>query len=111
MQHSRARSHQWMLLAETSLDTCVVCLLLSCPQIVVLDEADRLLDMGFRPAIEAIMRHLPPVSQRQSLMFSATIPTVRQRLRVLNGRQGGGDGWNMLSATMPSVPLCVYVCG
>jgi ATP-independent RNA helicase DbpA len=32
------------------------CLLL---QVLVLDEADCLLDMGFRPAIEAIMKHLP----------------------------------------------------
>lgn len=45
----------------------------------MLDEADRLLDMGFRPAIEAILRHLPPASQRQNLMFSATIPQVCSR--------------------------------
>jgi superfamily II DNA/RNA helicase len=43
-----------------------------------MDEADRLLDMGFKPAIEAILSHLPPPSQRQSLMFSATIPQVRR---------------------------------
>lgn len=39
---------------------------------VVLDEADEMLDMGFRDDIEAILACLPP--QRQTLMFSATLP-------------------------------------
>ena len=39
---------------------------------VVLDEADEMLDMGFREDIEAILACLP--QQRQTLMFSATLP-------------------------------------
>lgn len=42
--------------------------------IVVLDETDRLLDMGFRREIEKILNYLPPSTTRQTLLFSATIP-------------------------------------
>ncbi|MEY2594455.1 MAG: ATP-independent helicase DbpA [Pseudomonadota bacterium] len=40
----------------------------------VLDEADRMLDMGFADDIAAVARHLPPAAQRQTLLFSATYP-------------------------------------
>ncbi|KAI9871938.1 MAG: hypothetical protein M1823_008309, partial [Watsoniomyces obsoletus] len=54
----------------------------------VLDEADRLLDIGFAPAIAEIQSYMPPRSEkeRQTLMFSATVPKsvvslVRETLR------------------------------
>lgn len=45
---------------------------LSAIQILVLDEADRMLDMGFAPQINKILRVIP--KDRQTMLFSATIP-------------------------------------
>ena len=51
---------------------------LSKVEILVLDEADRMLDMGFMPDIRKILRVLP--ASRQNLLFSATIPNEIQKL-------------------------------
>jgi len=45
---------------------------LSAVKIVVLDEADRMLDMGFAPQVRRIAKYLP--KERQTLFFSATMP-------------------------------------
>jgi superfamily II DNA/RNA helicase len=53
-------------------------LLMSAVDYLVIDEADRMLDMGFIPDIERICKLLPP--SRQTLFFSATMPPEIQKL-------------------------------
>jgi ATP-dependent RNA helicase MSS116 len=78
-------------------------------RILILDEADQLLgtqftcftrtkvqivtpleflDMGFRPAITAMLAKLPPKSTRQTLLFSATMPKDVRAIAELSMREG-----------------------
>ena len=47
---------------------------------LILDEADRMLDMGFYDDIMKIISHLPKTDARQTLMFSATMPPKIRKL-------------------------------
>jgi ATP-dependent RNA helicase DeaD len=47
---------------------------------LVLDECDEMLSMGFQEEIDAILATLPPRDERQTLLFSATIPEAIERI-------------------------------
>ncbi|HEX5543061.1 MAG TPA: DEAD/DEAH box helicase, partial [Micromonospora sp.] len=77
---------------------------------VVLDEADEMLDMGFVDDIEAIMQDMP--EDRQTLLFSATMPPridglarrhLRDAIRVQIGREAPAPG------AAPSVRQSAYI--
>ena len=81
---------------------------LSAIQVLVLDEADEMLDLGFLPDIERILRKTP--SSRQTMLFSATMPApiltlARATLnKPINIRAEGQDA----SMTVPDIEQFVY---
>jgi len=51
-------------------------------EVLVIDEADQMFDMGFIPDIRRILKHLP--MKRQTLLFAATMPSEIHRLAKIS---------------------------
>jgi ATP-independent RNA helicase DbpA len=75
-----ARTWWWARRAASSTTWGAASLGLEAVNTWVLDEADRMLDMGFADDIAAVAQQLPPTTQRQTLLFSATYPDDVARL-------------------------------
>ncbi|HTB81454.1 MAG TPA: DEAD/DEAH box helicase [Opitutaceae bacterium] len=68
-------------------------------KLVVLDETDRMLDMGFREDIEQILKAVP--EKRQLLFFSATIPRA---IQDLIGRYSRDPSWIKIASVAQNAP-------
>lgn len=55
---------------------------LSCVDTLVIDEADRMLDMGFIPDVRRIMSFLPPKDKRTTMLYSATLNDTVMKLAL-----------------------------
>lgn len=86
--------------------------------LVVLDEADRLLDPGFAPAVRKILATLPASHTRRTLLLTATVPPevrsvatqfMRQGFEVVDASGDSVRNKGVLQAAVMCAPTCIHV--
>ena len=80
-------------------------------EMLVVDEADRMFDMGFIKDIRFIMRKLPPYNERQSMLFSATLSTRVMELTYEHMNMPEKIVVNPEQMTVDRVEQCLYHVG
>ena len=80
---------------------------LSALEIFVLDEADRMLDMGFLPDVKRVIRQLP--RKRQTLFFSATMPPAVEQLAMTILHDPKTVKVDPVTSTVDSIRQVVYL--
>jgi ATP-dependent RNA helicase RhlB len=82
---------------------------LSRVEILVLDEADRMLDMGFIPDVRRIIHQTPHKDRRQTLLFSATAPVPKFRFVVPVKTKLPVQDWALFRLLVIAPPLVAFL--
>jgi ATP-dependent RNA helicase RhlB len=87
------------------------CYTLKGVEILVIDEADRMFDMGFIDDIRYMLRRMPPPGERQTMLFSATFPQRVKELAYEHMHEAEQVSINPEQVTAERITETLYLCG
>jgi ATP-dependent RNA helicase RhlB len=87
------------------------CYSLKAVEILVIDEADRMFDMGFIDDIRFMLRRMPPPGERQTMLFSATFPQRVKELAYEHMHETAEVAINPEQVTAERITETLYLCG